>query len=132
VDEVDLDVVPLDICDIFLGSPYVYDRKDIFYREDNRYHLTKDGIEYIIHAHRMKTNLSLVSTNQMKRLINASKNFVLMIVKAKDFEQTEFFKGCDPKLKKELIKVVSDYDILFQEPEGLPPKREIQHEIHLQ
>ena len=131
MDEVDLDVVPLDICGIVLGSPYLYDRKPIFYREDNRYHLTKDGIEYIVRAHLMKTNLSLIYANKMKRLINASKNFVLMIVKEKDVEQTEFFKGCDPKLKKELIKVVSDYDILFQEPEGLPPKREIQHEIHL-
>ena len=37
VDEVDLDVVPLDICGIVLGSPYLYDRKAIFYREDNRY-----------------------------------------------------------------------------------------------
>ena len=42
------------------------------------------------------------------------------------------FKGCDPKLKKYLIKVVSDYDNLFQEPKGLPPKREIQHKIYLQ
>ena len=65
-------------------------------------------------------------------MVNASKNFVLMIVKSKDVEQTKSFKGCDPKLKKELIKLVSDYDILFQEPKGLPPKREIQHEIHLQ
>jgi hypothetical protein len=24
------------------------------------------------------------------------------------------------------------YDDIFQEPDGLPPKREIQHEIHLQ
>ena len=71
----------------------------------------------------MKTNISLVSANQMKRLVNASKKFSLMIVKAKDAEQTKYFKGCDPKLKKDLIKVVSDYDILFQEPKGLPPKR---------
>jgi hypothetical protein len=28
--------------------------------------------------------------------------------------------------------VVSNYDEMFQEPKGLPPKREIQHEIHLQ
>ena len=132
MDEVDLDVVPLDICGIVLGSPYMYDRKDIFYRENNRYRLTKDGIEYIIRAHRMKTNLSLVSTNQMKRLVNASKNFVLMIVKAKYVEQTESFKGCDPKHKMDFIKVVCYYDILFQEPKGLPPKREIQHEFHLQ
>ena len=68
----------------------------------------------------------------MKRLVNASNNFVLMIVKAKDVGQNEYFKGCDPKLKNDLTKVVSDYDILFQEPKGLPPKREIQHEIHLQ
>ena len=124
-------MVSLDICGIVLGSPYLYDRKDIIYREDNKYQLTKDGIGYIVHADPMKTNLSLVSANQMKRLINASKNFVRMIVKAKDVEQTKSFKGCDPKLKKDLIKVISDYDILFQEHKGLSPKREIQHEIHL-
>ena len=27
IDEVDLDVVPLDICGIVLGGPYIYDRK---------------------------------------------------------------------------------------------------------
>jgi hypothetical protein len=56
--------------------------------------------KYIVCAHRMKTNLSLVSANQMQSLINASKNFVLMIVKEKDVEQTEYFKGCNPKLKR--------------------------------
>ena len=123
VDEVDLDVVPLDICGIVLGNPYLY---------DIRYQLTKYGVEYIVRAHCMKTNLSLVSVNQMMRLVNASKNFVLMIVKAKDVEQTESIKGCDSTLKKGLIKVVSHYDILFQEPKGLPHKIEIRHEINLQ
>ena len=49
----------------------------------------------------------------MKRLVNASNKFFLMIVKAKDVEQTEYFKGRDPKHNKDLIKVVSNYDILF-------------------
>jgi hypothetical protein len=31
-DEVELDVVPLDIYDMILGSPYVYETKTIFYR----------------------------------------------------------------------------------------------------
>ena len=88
------------------------------------YQLTKDGIEFIIHAHRMKTNRSLLYANEIKTVVNSTKNYVIMIVKAKDVEQTEFFKGCDPKLKKGLIKVVFDYDILFQEPKGLPPKRD--------
>eukprot|EP00253_Pinus_taeda_P019644 PITA_19644 len=81
VDEVELDIIPLDICGIVLGSPYLYDRKAIFYRAKNKYQLTKDGIEYI---------------------------------------------------KANLEKVVSEYDILFQELKGLPPKREIVHDIHLQ
>jgi len=62
IDEVELDVVLLDICGIVLGSPYLYDRKAKFYREENKYQLMKDGIEYIVRAYQMKNNISLVST----------------------------------------------------------------------
>ena len=48
MDEVELDVVPLEICGIVLGSPYLYDQKAVFYREQNKYHLFKDGVEYIV------------------------------------------------------------------------------------
>lgn len=68
----------------------------------------------------------------MKRLVNSSKNFVLIPVKPKEDEIAEAFKGCDPKCKIEMIKIISTYDDLYQEPKGFPPKREIQHEIHLQ
>jgi hypothetical protein len=46
IDEVDLDVVPLDICGIVLGSPYIYDRKEVLFHHENKYHLTKGGVEY--------------------------------------------------------------------------------------
>ena len=82
-------MVPLDICGIVFGSPYIYDRKDIFCREYNRDQLTKDGGEYIVRACCMKTNISLVCASQMKRIVNSNKNFVLMIGKAKDVGQTE-------------------------------------------
>jgi hypothetical protein len=65
----------------------------------------------------------------MKRLVNARNFFVLMTVKAKDDDKSNAFKGCDPKHKYELVKIFSNYDEVFQEPKGLPPKREIQHEI---
>ena len=51
IDEVELDVVPLDICEMVLGSPYLYDRKATFYRGWNKYHVFKDGIEFIVRAH---------------------------------------------------------------------------------
>jgi hypothetical protein len=54
VDEVTFDVVPLNECVMVLGSPYLYDRKEIFYREQNQYHLIKEGNGYGIHAPSLK------------------------------------------------------------------------------
>lgn len=48
-------------------------------------------------------NLSLVSVGQMKRLVNASKNFVLLMIKAKDIVESEAFTGFDSKLKHDLV-----------------------------
>ena len=35
-------------------------------------------------------------------------------------------------LKNGLVEIVNSFDKLFKEPKGLPPKREVQHEIQLQ
>jgi len=55
-----------------------------------------------------------------------------MVVREKEAEMVDAFIGCDPDHKKELFEIFSDYDELFQEPRGFPPKWEIQREIHLQ
>jgi hypothetical protein len=44
IDEVELDIVPLEICEMVLGSLYLYDRKAIFYREQNKYHFSGMGL----------------------------------------------------------------------------------------
>ena len=63
----------------------------------------------------MKTNLALVNIGKIKRLINSSKRFVLMVVKAHDKDSSDAFKGCDPKLKNGLVEIVDSYDELFKE-----------------
>ena len=55
-----------------------------------------------------------------------------MVVKEKKPDKTNVFEGCDAKQQADLEKVVSEYDILFQEPKGLPRKKEIVHDINLQ
>jgi hypothetical protein len=132
IDEVDLDVVPLDICVIVLGIPYLYDRKVVFFPHENKYHLTKGEVEYIVRDNNMRVNTTLVNAGKMKRCITTNKRYVLMLVKEKDVGTSDAFQRCDPSHKKELIDIVSKYDDIFQEPYGLPPKREIQHEILLQ
>jgi hypothetical protein len=80
-DEMELDVVPLDICNIVLCIPYLFDMKSIFYRKENKHNLSKHGVEYTVGSHRIKTNFSLVSIGKMKTIVSASKYFVFMIVK---------------------------------------------------
>ena len=55
-----------------------------------------------------------------------------MVVKEKKPGKINVFEGCNAKQNADLEKVVSEYDILFQEPKGLPPKKEIVHDIILQ
>jgi hypothetical protein len=116
-------VFPLNICGVVLGSIYLYDRNVIFHRKKNTYHIFKDGIEYIVKSHKMKTNLALENTRQMKTLINSSKMFVLMVIKTWDKNSSDAFKGCDLKLKNGLIEIVNSFDKLFKEPKRLFPKR---------
>lgn len=97
IDEVEFDVVPLDICGIVLGSPYLYDRKTILYREHNRYHLFKDGIEYIVKAHNMKNEGSTVNTGHLKMIVNASNRLTLMSTTASE-DQVQVESSIQPMM----------------------------------
>jgi hypothetical protein len=76
--EVICDVVPLEACGMALGSPYLYHRKTIFFREHNQYHLTKERTKYVVHAHHMKGNQSLVTMEQLKKEAYASNTPIIV------------------------------------------------------
>jgi hypothetical protein len=99
-----------------LGSPYLYDRRAIFHHYENKYDLFKNGVEYIFRPHTKKLDLSLVNAGKIKRQVNASKNFVLLMIKPKDNVEKEDFQGCDAKLKYDLYEVFNQYDEMFHEP----------------
>jgi hypothetical protein len=56
-------------------------------------------VEYIVRAHNMRVNTTLVSAGQMKRIINTKKRYVLMVVREKDVRTYDAFQGCDPSHK---------------------------------
>jgi hypothetical protein len=79
VDEVTCDVVSLRECGMVLGSPYLYDRKAIFYRTKNQYQLTKAGQDYVVHAHHVKANMIQNRIQEPDRAQKGSKMKVLRI-----------------------------------------------------
>jgi hypothetical protein len=86
VDEVTCDVVPHNECGMVLGNPYLYDRKAIFYKEHNQYHLTNEGNEYVVHAHHIKSNQSLQTMEQLRKAAYASNTPIIVPSKAIDLK----------------------------------------------
>ena len=62
VDDVKLDVIPLDISGMVLWFLYIYDIKEILFRHENKHQIKKHGLEYIVRAHQTKISASLVSS----------------------------------------------------------------------
>ena len=54
-----------------------------------------------------------------------------MVVKENKPDKINVFEGCNAQQQADIEKIVSEYDVLFQEPKGLPPKKEIVHDIIL-
>jgi hypothetical protein len=54
IDEVELDVVPLDVCKVVFGSRYKYMRDVIFMLRSKQDHLIKDNKSFIINMHKRK------------------------------------------------------------------------------
>ena len=48
----------------------------------------------------------MVNVGLVKRLVNSSKNFVLIMIKPKADVNHESFEGCDPKLKSDLCLII--------------------------
>lgn len=100
----------LDICGIILGGPYLYERKSIFHRHESKYHILKNGLEYIVISHSKKTNVSIINVGQMKILVNLSKNLVLLMIKPENDIDYGVLDGCNSNLKTDLVDDVNQFD----------------------
>jgi hypothetical protein len=87
LDKVTSDVVPLSECGMVLGSPYLYDHKEIFYRENNQYHLTKEGQEYAVHAHHLKEIKNLQTMEQLRKEAPARNTPIIVSNQVIDLKQ---------------------------------------------
>jgi hypothetical protein len=87
VDEVTCDVVQINECGMVLASPYLYDRKAIFYKEHNQYHLIKACQEYVVHAHHLKANKSLQTMEQLRKEAYARNTSIIVSNQVIDLKQ---------------------------------------------
>jgi hypothetical protein len=89
VDEVTCDVVSLKECGIVLGSLYLYDRKAVFYRTKNQYQFTKEGHDYIVHAHHVKESKKLQTMEQLTKAVQISDKPIIVSSEVIDLKQEQ-------------------------------------------
>jgi uncharacterized protein (UPF0128 family) len=127
IDEVELDVVPLDVCGVVFGSPYMYMRDAIFMQRANQYRLIKDGKSYIINAHKGKSNISLVSANQAKKLISSSKKYVFLFLRENQSDDESMrvkasLEGCTKEKKHQLEELLQNTEECSRSLKGYHPR----------
>jgi hypothetical protein len=72
-----------------LGSPYLYDRKAIFYKTKNQYQLTKVGQDYVVQARHVKANKTLQTMEQLKKAVQESNKPIIVSNEVIDLKQEQ-------------------------------------------
>ena len=132
-DEVWCDVVPMDVCHLLLGRPWQYDRQIIYDGFKNTYTFRKDGHKIVLAplkptiapASKPAEQNSLLSKSEMEKEIRAGSDVMALVA----IEETESEK----EIPKEVEPILAEFvDVVPEEiPHGLPPMRDIQHQIDL-
>ena len=123
----------MDVCHLLLGRPWQYDRKVIYDGFKNTYTFRKDGHKIVLAplkpaiapASKPKENNSLLSKSELEKEIRAGSD-VMALVAVEEIES-------EKEIPKEVEPILEEFvDVVPKEiPHGLPPMRDIQHQIDL-
>ena len=123
----------MDVCHLLLGRPCQYDRKVIYDGFKNTYTFCKDGHKIVLAplkpaiapASKPAEQNSLLSKSELEKEIKAGSDVMALVA----IEETESEKEIPKEVKPILAEFV---DVVLEEiPHGLPPMRDIQHQIDL-
>jgi len=128
------DVVSMDACHILLGRPWQYDRNVVHDGRKNTYSLSIKGKKIMLAPRRDGANPAPVANNTnllfMSRFLveveREDRIYALLPCGNSAVDET-------PELPPEVQQVLAEFSDLMPEdfPPGLPPMRDIQHQIDL-
>ncbi|KAK1377226.1 hypothetical protein POM88_033419 [Heracleum sosnowskyi] len=132
IGEIISDVVPIDVCQVIFGNPYLWDRYALYDMRNRKYTFTKDGAQFVIRVVQPPQGINLITTAQAKRLVNACGKFVLLMVRqCEELPSKVSLTSLSTKQDSDLKQLKIQFGDLFQDLTGLPPRRSIEPDITL-
>ncbi|KAK9140155.1 hypothetical protein Scep_009836 [Stephania cephalantha] len=131
-DSVWCDVVAMDACHLLLGRPWQFDRGVVHDGRTNKYTLMFKGVKIVLvpakdpeEVKPTKESSSLLSLARFEDALHDSE--VVYILMGKEVDR-------DVDVPEAAIPIVKEFCDVFPDemPEGLPPLRDIQHQIDLE
>jgi hypothetical protein len=136
-DEILCDIIPMDICYVFLGRPWQYDRNVIHDGRENTYTLEKNGCKHMLFPIEDKgvkeeAILSIILMSGKEFLKEFKKEQEMQFVVLRN-PRLIFMSTCVDVLPVEIQELLDNFvDIVVDElPRSLPPIRSISHHIDL-
>nr|CAD1817789.1 unnamed protein product [Ananas comosus var. bracteatus] len=124
IDEMLCEVVPLNICNLIFGSPYLRDRDATFFRRPQQYQFIKDEQNFLFTTELLSTTVDLVTARKAKRMINVCQKFALLVIRpviSKEANNKILSLACKENTD-DVPKLIREHQDLFQEIQGLPQK----------
>ncbi|KAL6345333.1 hypothetical protein AAG906_015816 [Vitis piasezkii] len=131
MDEAWCDVIPMTVCHMLLGRPWLYDRKVLYDGYANTYSFTFKGKKFVLDPLQIsefearKEAAPVLMMRQFSRVLHEG-DVLLMVIKRE-------VKQVDGNIPTEFTAMLEEFqDIMPGEmPNQLPPMREVQHVIDL-
>nr|GMD27161.1 Zinc finger, CCHC-type [Ipomoea batatas] len=131
-DTVTCEVIDMDACHILLGRPWQFDVYAIYHGRQNTYKFVWKNKKILIPpiswsvADQRKTCVVTITANWMEFIAEAKEFKTILLVVAKERDSQYFVPDELSSLLKEFSEVAPE-----ELPDGLPPLRDIQHQIDL-
>ena len=132
-DEVLCDSAPLEVCDVLLGQPYLWKRRDVYESRPRAIIITLGNKLYRIPEVGPPTVVSLVTVKQCSKLISKSGKFVFLMICPQEKKKTVATTSIQGPSTRQLQmdKVIEEYEDIFTSPIGVPLHCRVKHSINL-
>lgn len=128
-------MAPLDVCDVLLGQPYMYQQHGVYESRPRSVTIRLGEQKYQIPEVSPAYTASLISAKQCKRLVAKTGTFILLMIRSEEERKLVYnshaITNTTTLKKRSMDQILMKYENLFKLPTGVHTHCQVRHTIDL-